>query len=277
MDISVLIGIALGISLMTQAIGIESILNLFYHPASLLIVLGGTVGATLVHFPFTQVIKFGGRLMVIFSMKKHDFQKDIDSLVGLAQKVEQEGKSAILPDIESNKDHFIKTSLQLFVDNVSTDELEQVLNENVAYIMKRHSQGYLFFEQLGKYAPAFGLLGTVIGLIKLLSELENPEAVGPGMSLALVTTFYGILLSNLLFLPLSGRLKTYSFEESLQKEMLVVGIMSLAKGEPSYIIREKMMLFLTHREREKKKGKEKSEKNMSNDTNAAAQNLSSKN
>ena len=259
MDISIIIGIGIGITLMTQAIGVESIINLFYHPASLLIVLGGTFGATLVHFPFTQVIKFGARLKVIFSMKKHNFQKDIDYFVQLAEKVEKEGKSSILPDVESHKDHFIKTSLQLFVDNVSTDELENILNENVAYIMKRHSQGYLFFEQMGKYAPAFGLLGTVIGLIKLLSELENPEAVGPGMSLALITTFYGIILANLVFLPLSGRLKTYSFEEALQKEMMIVGIMSLAKGEASYIIKDKMMMFLTKHERDKKKGKQKKE------------------
>ena len=132
------------------------------------------------------------------------------------------------------------------------ETLEKIMYSNIEHINNRHQKGIHFFEQLAKYAPSFGLLGTVIGLIKLLAELENPEAVGPGMSVALVTTFYGIVLANLIFLPLAGRLKNYSYEEQIKNEMLLVGVISIAKGELSFVTKEKMMMYLSKNERNKK-------------------------
>jgi chemotaxis protein MotA len=115
----------------------------------------------------------------------------------------------------------------------------------------RHDQGIRFFEQLAKYAPGFGLIGTLIGLIIMLSNLDDPQTLGPSMSVALITTFYGCLLSNLLFLPLAGRLRISSNEEIIQKEMLLEGLICISKEESSYMIREKMSMLLPEKERKK--------------------------
>ena len=121
--------------------------------------------------------------------------------------------------------------------------------ENIENIKKRHLQSFSFFESLANYAPAFGLLGTVIGLIKLLANLQSPEQLGQGMAIAMVTTFYGLALANLLFLPISGRLRLLSFQEILQKEMLLVGVVSISNNESSYVVKEKMQMFLSKQER----------------------------
>lgn len=249
MDVTVFFGIIVGFFLMAFAIGLDPAIQMFYHPQALLIVLGGTFGAAFINFPFTELKLIGTRLSVIFKTNSVDYYKDISFLVRVSQKVRKESKASIIKDIEKIKDHFIRTSLQLYVDGVPIVELESVMNQNLKLIEDRHRRGIHFFEQLAKYAPAFGLLGTVIGLIKLLSSLESPEAVGPGMAIALVTTFYGILFSNLFFLPISGRLRTFSHQEIIEKEMLKEGILSLARNETPIIIKERMMLFLSEKER----------------------------
>ena len=129
--------------------------------------------------------------------------------------------------------------------------MEIILLENIKYIQKRHSLGILFFETMGKNSPAFGLFGTVVGLIKLLSDLGSPELFGASMAMAMVTTFYGLFFSYLVFNPIAGRLKILSFEESLHKEMLMVGVLGLANNDQSFVVKEKMALFLTEKERKK--------------------------
>jgi chemotaxis protein MotA len=251
MDPTVILGVVIGISLLLNAIGIDMGLKLFFHPPSIMIVLGGTLGATMVHFPITQIFKLGPRLRVIFSFRSRNYKRDIDKVAGIAEKVKKEGRMSINNEIPRIKDHFLRNALQLLIDKVSPDHLERIMEDNIAYMKQRHDQGIRFFEQMAKYAPGFGLLGTLIGLIMLLAQLEDPKTVGPNMSVALVTTFYGVLLSNLVFLPLSGRLRISSNEEIIQKEMMLAGIVALAKGESGYIIREKMSMLLPERERKK--------------------------
>ncbi len=249
MDISILIGVIIASTIVAKAIGFEEFLNVFLHIESILIVLGGVTAAAFVHFPFSQIKKIFSRLKVMFSMKRYNYINDINFMENLSKKIRAEGKLSIKDELNQSKDHFLNMGMQLYLDNLPIDNLRDILNESIGYMSSRHEQGIRFFEQLSKYSPSFGLLGTVIGLIKLLSKLENPEAVGPGMSLALITTFYGIFFSSLLFLPMAGRLRLYSLEELQQKEMMMVGILSIANNEPSIIVREKMMLFLSEKER----------------------------
>ena len=249
MDITIIIGVISIVSLLVHSIGIESFMLLFFHVDALILVLGCTFAATLIHFPITQFIRLFRRIAVLFSFRRYNYQKDIDFLTNISKSIRENGIQSIIPTVNSCNDHFIKTGLQLLIDNIHIDELESTLKQNITYIQKRHLQGILFFDQMAKYAPAFGLLGTTIGLIQLLSNLKDPRMIGQGMSIALVSTFYGIILANFFFSPTSGRLRSYSIEESLQKEMLMIGILSVAKNEPSAIVKEKMMLFLTKKER----------------------------
>lgn len=251
-DVTLMIGVILAFVLNGYAIGMDYILELFWNPPSLIIVLGGVIAATHLQFPDTQFKKIFSRLRIAFSIKQtQNFIIDINFMSELGKKVRVQGIESIQEDIDQQNDHFLKSSLQLLVDKVSSHDLELILLENIKYIQKRHSLGILFFETMGKYAPAFGLFGTVVGLIKLLSDLSSPELFGQSMAMAMVTTFYGLLLSYLVFNPIAGRLKVLSFEESLQKEMLLVGILALANNDPPYVIKEKMQLFLTDKERRK--------------------------
>lgn len=251
MDISILVGVFLASFIVSKAIGFEEFLNIFFHIESILIVLGGVMAAALVHFPFNQMMKIFSRIRVLFSMKRYDYSKTINMIEEMSKKVRAEGKVSVKELVNKADDHFLKMGMQLYLDNLSTENLRSSLEESIDYTMKRHDQGIQFFEQLSKYSPSFGLLGTVIGLIKLLSKLENPEAVGPGMSLALITTFYGVFLANLIFLPMAGRLHLYSQQELMQKEMILVGILSISNNEPSIVVREKMLMFLSEKDRKK--------------------------
>ena len=251
MDFTILLGVIAAVGIIAYGVGIEAFVDLFLDFDSIALVLGGTLAAVLIHFSSTQFIKSIFLFKVLFSMRKYNYQKDIDFICELAKKVKQSGPSSIVDDIGRTKDHYLKTGLQLVIDEVSADDVEYILRENIDNIFRRHSLGFNFFTQMAKYSPSFGLLGTVIGLIKLLAELDDPDKVGPGMSIALLTTFYGIFFANLVFTPMAGRLRTYSMEEMFQKEMLCVGIVSLARNDPSFIIKEKMLLYLSDRDRKK--------------------------
>ena len=128
---------------------------------------------------------------------------------------------------------------------MASDELYALLKENIFYTKRRHTQGISFFQTMANYAPSFGLLGTVIGLIKLLSNLDSPELFGQGMALAMVTTFYGLFFSNFIFGPIAGRLQTLSDEEHLQKEMITIGLLCISKNESSFLIKEKLQNFIS--------------------------------
>ena len=249
-DITLIIGIIGFFTLNLYSIGVEYVLEIFWNPASMAIVLGGVFTAAHIQFPDTQFRKLFSRLKVCFTFKqKHNYINDIDYVSGLSRKIRKTGIESIQPDVDKCKDHFLKISLQLLIDKVTPHDLERILLENIRYIQKRHVLGILFFETMGKYAPGFGLFGTVVGLVKLLSDLSNPEIFGQSMAMAMVTTFYGLLFAYLLFNPIAGRLRVLSYEEAMQKEMLTVGITSLAQGDQPYVIKEKMQLFLTDKER----------------------------
>ena len=204
MDITIFVGILLGVGLLLQAIGFENGVKLFLHADSILIVLGGLLGATLVHFPVSQLWKLKSRLIKVFFAKKIDYYEDIKKVVFIVERSKKEGRRALINDIEKIEDHFLKNGLTLIADNVEVEDVKKILRENIDFMDFRHDQGIRFFEQMGKYAPGFGLIGTLIGLILLLAGLNDPKNIGANMSTALVTTLYGIVLSNLVFFPLAG-------------------------------------------------------------------------
>ncbi len=249
MDITILIGGLFISFLLIFSIGFDSFSQLFINIDALLLVFGCTFAAILIHFPITQVLRIWSRLRVLFSFKKYNYTKDIELLTNISKSIRSNGIQSIISTVNSCPDHFLKTGLQLLVDQINTNELEKMLSLNIVYIQRRHLQGIVLFEQMAKYAPAFGLLGTTIGLVQLLANLKDPSMIGQGMSIALVSTFYGILMANFIFNPIAGRLRAYSIEESFQREMLKVGILAVAQNESSVIVREKMMLFLTQKER----------------------------
>lgn len=251
MELTVPFGIVLAIYLLLRAIGYETGLKLFLHYESMYIVFGGTIGAALVHFPFSQFYELFPRLSVVFSLKKRNSRHKIIEILDLSLKMRTQGPQGLKQAMDTEKDPFLKLGFQLIFDQVTPDKIKEVMEKKIELSDYRHQLGISFFSNAAKYAPGFGLIGTLIGLIIMLRELDRPEMLGKNMSIALITTFYGSLLANLILLPLAGRLTILNNEEILQKKMYLEGILGIAKLEPKMIILENMAMFLPGKELKK--------------------------
>ena len=135
-------------------------------------------------------------------------------------------------------DEFLQKGILLIVDGTDPELVKNIMETELAFLEERHKEGQSIFETMGTLAPAFGLIGTIIGLINMLKQLDNPSAIGPGMAVALVTTFYGAMFANLIFIPIAGKLKVRSREEVLIKEVMIEGMLSIQAGENPRIIEE---------------------------------------
>jgi len=139
--------------------------------------------------------------------------------------------------------------LQMLVDGQDVNKIRGLMSMEIQYLQERHSAGKKILEFMGSAAPAFGMIGTLIGLIQMLRSMESPESIGSGMAVALITTFYGALTANLIFLPLAGKLGIYSKAETTTMEMIVEGICAIANGENPTLVREKLQAFVSRRRR----------------------------
>ena len=244
MDLATLIGILAGFILIGQAIVSAPGASFFFNPSALLIVCGGVISATLVNFPLKDVrgsIKVARNAFLHKAMPVNGL---IEKLVELSRKARVEGLLSLEKDISAMDDEFIKKGLELMVDGTETDVLREVLATELTCLEDRHSTGQDIFRAMGAYAPAFGMAGTLIGLIQMLQQLQDPTQIGSGMAVALVTTFYGVLLANLVFLPIAGKLKTRSNQEVILKELAIEGICSIQAGDNPRLLRDKLVTFL---------------------------------
>lgn len=167
-----------------------------------------------------------------------------------AEKARREGLLALEQDVMEINDPFLQKGIQLVVDGTDPELVRNILETKLTFLEERHQKGRGLFSTMGQLAPSFGLIGTLIGLIQMLSQLDDPTNLGSGMAVALITTLYGALLANLLFNPLAGKLRIRSLEEVLLKEVMIEGVLSIQAGENPRIVREKLNAFLaTERER----------------------------
>ncbi|MBA95236.1 MAG: motility protein A [Rickettsiales bacterium] len=248
MDKGVLIGFVIIIAVFYLALGTNPNNHLFIHPPSMFIVLGGTIAATLVHFPIYNMQKFGQRFKAFIRKDDLLYVQQITTLVQLAEKIKIKGALAVSEEVENLEDPFMKAGFKLIIDNTPEERIENLLLDTLDHLEKRHKMGVSFFEQMSKYAPGYGLIGTLIGLILLMATLSDPSSLGPSMAIALITTFYGSVLTNVVFGPIAGRLKSSSEQERVDKELMLIGLKSIARGESSIIIKETMLMFLSQKE-----------------------------
>jgi len=245
MDIGSFLGILSGVFLLVYAIFLGGSLRAFIHIPSMMITLGGTLAATLINYPIRQVVGMLGVLKHAFVGKSVQPSEVISTLVRFAQKARREGLLALEEEAEALEDPFLQKGLRLVVDGTDPELVRNILETELAFLEQRHKAGQSIFETMGALAPAFGMIGTLIGLINMLGNLDNPEAIGPGMATALVTTFYGALAANLLFIPIAGKLRVKSGEEILLKEVIIEGILSIQAGDNPRIVEEKLKAFLS--------------------------------
>lgn len=250
MDIATITGTILGIALVVISILLEGSLLTFWSLSSVMIVLGGVIAATLINYPLHEVISVMKVVKIAFKGNSERPIQLIEKMVAMAQRARREGLLALDNEIEEIEDEFLKKGIQLIVDGTDPELVRNILETEIEMMEDRHKIGYGIFDAMGASAPAFGMLGTLIGLILMLKQIDDPDTLGPGMALALITTFYGSVLANLIFLPIAGKLKLRSREESLNKEIVIEGILSIQAGENPRIVAEKMKAFLNPKDKE---------------------------
>ena len=227
--------------------------GMFLNIPSLMIVVGGMVASTLIHFSLGTVLKiFSVAKKTVFSQLPPE-QEVVQRMVDCAAVNRRDGALALERQAQDIEDGFLVKGLQMLIDGQSEEAIEQQLNTEVEYLAERHATGKKVLEFMGASAPAFGMIGTLIGLIQMLQNLSDPSGLGLGMSTALRTTFYGALLANLVFLPLAGKLDLRSKTETLQKQMIIEGLLSIARGESPTAVRERMQAFLDAKNRQELK------------------------
>jgi chemotaxis protein MotA len=249
MDRSTTIGLASGFGLIILGILTEGSILAFWSFSSLLIVIGGVLASTLVNFPMDDVFRASDAVRVAFEGRKFDLLARIEMFTMFARRARRNGLLVLDQDIQFIDDRFLKQAMELAIDGTSEENLRHILEAEIKNLQRRHETGIRVLEKMSAYSPAFGMIGTLIGLIIMLGNLDDPSAVGPGMAVALITTFYGSILANLVFTPLAGKLAEYSDKETNEKEMAKQGIISLANGENPRIMERKMLSFVTPKER----------------------------
>ncbi len=251
MDLATLIGILASFGLVGMTILSGDGASTFLNVPSILVVFGGTIGATLVCFPLKTVLGTVGVLRKTFFFKGISNADIIKTLEELAKKARKEGLLSLQAAGDDIDDDFYKAGLQLVVDGQEADTIEAILATEIEYIGARHGVGSDLFKAMGTYAPAFGMIGTVIGLIQMLQSMSDPSSIGPAMAVALITTFYGALLANVVFLPLATKLEARSAQELEQKNLLMEGLLSIHAGDNPRILVQKLSAFVPPSAREK--------------------------
>jgi len=245
MDLATIVGIIAGFTLVLGAILLGGEVTFFVDVKSVMIVLGGTVATTLINFPVGQVLGVTKVLKNAFLTKNKSPVEIIQQLVSLAERARREGILSLEAELEVVKDDFTRTGIGLAVDGVEPDLIKDILQTEMAFIEERHRTGQSIFLTMGTFAPAFGMIGTLIGLVLMLQTLNNPATIGPAMAVALLTTLYGSLLANIVFIPIAGKLKIRTAEEILIKELTIEGIMSIQSGDNPRIVQQKLFAFLS--------------------------------
>lgn len=243
-DRAVLSGLALSFLLIGAGIFISGHGWNFIDPTALLIVFGGTFGVTLIHFPVYDLQQSWQAFQGVLFFKLYHPMERIDYLVDLAQKVRRDGLLALESEAQRVDDPFLKRAMELTVDGQQDQDVKRVLETEMRASNDRASRAIQVFQTMGTTAPALGLIGTLIGLIQMLSSLENPATVGPAMSVALVTTLYGAILANLVFLPTAGKLKNRNDEESLVKAITLEGVLAIGRQENPMVVEQRLQSYL---------------------------------
>ena len=242
MDIATIIGTVVTVTLILLAM--ESPMA-FLNVPSLLIVVGGTAGATLIANPLSDFIGAINVYKKAFIPSGTLPAELITKIVGFAETARREGILALESACEGEEDTFLSGGVRLAVDGTEPDLIMDILETELTFVEARHKTGVEFFSRCATMAPAFGMIGTLVGLVLMLGSMEDPAAIGPSMAIALLTTLYGSIIANVFFDPIAAKLSLYSAQELLSKRMIIEGIMSIQSGDNPRIVEHKLSVFLS--------------------------------
>lgn len=243
-DRGLIYGAALALGLIVLSLSSSQSLRPFIHIPSLLLVLGGTLAAGLINFSAADLLFAFKRTIRILRSSLQSPRARIEYFVRLIQIVRMHGVMALESEASRITDPFIKRALELAADAQQEKDIQRILETERLALADQERRAIDVLEALGNFAPALGLIGTLLGLVQMLSLLNDPSAVGPAMALALLTTLYGAVLANLVFLPLAGKLRLRNEEETLLRTLTIEGTLSLLKSENPILLEQRLITFL---------------------------------
>ncbi|MDL1909782.1 motility protein A [Chloroflexi bacterium CFX6] len=246
MDLATILGLIAGLVIVVVVLIMDggTPAELFAHPSAILLIVGGSLSATIITTPLKIAMQLPKFILQAFTTKSHDAGATIELLTKLADRARREGLLALEEDSKKIKDKFLQKGIMMVVDGVDSEQVAAILETSIEQMRARHKHGIGFFAAAGAFAPTFGIIGTVMGLISVLKQLDNPSVLGESIAGAFLATLWGLFMANLIYLPISGKLKSRSEEEARNRYMQLEGILAIQAGENPRIVRDKLNAFL---------------------------------
>lgn len=245
MDIASLIGLILAVALIVGSMLLGTApLTAFFDAPSLLVVVGGSIAAALICFPFSSILGAPKVAIKVLRNRNEDLSELVVQLVSLAETARREGLLALESKIGEITNPLVRAGIQMAVDGSTPEAVEEVLRTEVRSIATRHREGKSIMDQMGRFAPAYGMIGTLMGLIMMLSNMSDPSSIGAGMAVALITTLYGAIMANVVFSPFAEKLGLLSRREMLGMEIAIRGVLAIQSGESPRAIQQKLQTFI---------------------------------
>ncbi|HCX64237.1 MAG TPA: motility protein A [Eubacteriaceae bacterium] len=247
-NFTAIIGLVAGMAVIITSILTSGDMRSFLSLSAILVTVLGSFFALLISFPLEELKKIPKMLKMLTNTPDNDRKGLIELFSNLARKARRDGLLALEDDLEEMEDEFVVSGIQMVVDGIEPDIIREILTLKMETVERRHRMGQNIFSKWGELSPAFGMLGTLIGLIVMLADLQDATAIGTGMAVALVTTFYGSLMANLVFIPIASNLSVQTDEEVFTKEMAIEGILEIQAGTNPRILEEKLTTYLSPEE-----------------------------
>ena len=246
MEITTIAGLVIGFVCIIVSVQLDGSFMEFIDAASIFIVFGGVIGATVMSFPMSTLKSAMTAMGYAFKARNTNLDGDIDMIIDIANTARRDGILALEARADTIEDPFLKKGLMLIVDGSNPELVRSIMETDLEFLSERHGSAQGVLLQMSSYSPAFGMIGTLIGLINMLKSLSDMDSLGPNMAVALITTFYGVVLANLVFTPMAKKLKLMSDDEYMRKVMMLEGLLSIQEGDNPRIIREKLNAFLSN-------------------------------
>ncbi|MBU7006368.1 flagellar motor protein [Phosphitispora fastidiosa] len=251
MDLSSILGLVLGFAMLVGGFLLEGgHFTSLLEPTAALIVFGGTAGATIASFSMEDIKQVPQLIKITFTEKRYEVQELIAILSSFAEKARREGLLSLERETATIDDDFLKQGIQLVVDGTDPALVRDILETQIEFTDQRHKIGAEIFEAAGGYSPTMGIIGTVMGLVHVLSNLADPDSLGPSIAVAFIATLYGVAFANVAWLPIGHKLKLKSKQERFVMEIALEGILSIQAGDNPSIVKEKLKAFLATKVRQ---------------------------
>lgn len=245
MDLATIIGIVLGFGAVFGGAVLEGVhIGALISPTSALIVLGGTFGAVFISFPLEVVIKGFKDVTIALFPSKVDHEAVVKDIISYATKARRNGLISLEQEAQNAKDPFIKKGISLVVDGIDPQKLRETLEADIMAYEDHQKHSAEFYEAAGGYAPTIGIIGAVLGLIHVMANLSDPAKLGAGIAAAFVATIYGLMVANIICLPIGSKIKIRMKAEVLRRVMILEGLIAIQNGENPHFIEQKLKAFV---------------------------------